>query len=293
MKNCIKLAIFCLFILTLSACGRPHMMPRADMYLVPSVSEMPDKFVVIISILDPVLDIAEGGQGRVSWKSVIVNSKGEKEDYIAVSLGIREESGKKILLTIVPKTIDEIRGSYFYVLDHGGLNIYNNLGESMKLKSRSKKIKLSDYVEFLMPIEGVNPFVKIASRNSEEFKFLKKGFGAFRTRDLELAREYVYKKYGTNLSEEELENIASEDSIVRGFADWLGRDWKLFLVYPFTSVGNAALLSGVVKVFTIPSIWGDKINKPGYMEYITDAETTAQMSLRAIQEYGPLLMNHK
>lgn len=277
---------FVIIAISLSGCGRVYVMDRQDMYLMPSPTEMSKKFSVFGEILDPVRDLAEGGQGRFAWNSFLINSSGEQENYLAVSIGYRDEKGNKVLLTMVPKSLDEIKGSYYFSVDHGGTRIYNHLGQAKKLPKMSKRIKPEDYKDFLTVIDGTEPYIMEVSTDSQEFKNLMEIYKGFRSQELELAREYFYKKYGSNLSEKEIEKISWEDSVVRSFADWLGRDWKLFLVYPFMSIGNTAIVGGFAKIFTLPSIWGDKINKPGYMEYITDAETTAEMILRGIAEYG-------
>ncbi len=280
------LFVFCLFLL--AGCGRHYAIDRADMYLSPSVSEMPESFTLVAEILDPVRDIAEGGSGRFAWKSVIIDKNGKESNYLAISIGKRDRAGNKVLLTMIPETLDELNGGYYFSLNHTGTKIYNHLGESRKLKSLGKRIKVKNYKGFLTEIKKGESFIVEVKKDSQAYKSLEKVYLDFRSKELSLARDYVYRKYGSSLTEDEIDEIARDDSIVHSFADWLGRDWKVFLMYPFTSITGTAIVSGVAKVFTIPSIWGDKINKPGYMEYITDAESTAEMALRAIKEYGHL-----
>jgi len=264
------------------------------MYLSPSTKEMPETFTIIAEVLDPVRDIAEGGNGRFAWKSVLLSPDGEETNYLAISVfGQRDRNGNKVLLTMVPKSLSELRGYYYFSLSRAGTRIYNHLGQSRRLKSLSKKVRPADYKGFMTAIYKEDSFVMEVSKDSKAFKTLEKVYIRFRTQELNLAREYVYKKYGSNLTEDEIDEIVKNDSIVRSFSDWLLSDWKGFLVFPFRSITGSAIISGVAKVFTFPSIWGDKINKPGYMEYITDAETTAEMALRAVKEYGYLYQKPK
>ena len=123
-------------------------------------------------------------------------------------------------------------------------------------------------------------------KGSENFLGLLEIYKEYRIRELNSARQYIYNKYGTVLTEIEMEKLRKEDSIVRSFAEWLGKDWKVFVTFPFMSIGGTALVAGIVKVFTLPSIWGDKLKKPGYMEYIPNAGDTAGMIVRGMREYG-------
>lgn len=281
----IKYLLFISVLLLLSACGRHYAMPRADMYIVPSVDSMPEKVTVIAEVLDPVKNLSEGGRGKIAWPSVIIDNNGEEKRLLATDFGFRDVNCNKFLVTLVPSELGKLQDSYYLGLNRAGSKVYNNAGESRKIKHRSKKIDISDYKDFAQPINGQSMYVQEISTNSDEFKQLLEIYKDFRVKELILARKYAYSKYGSNLTEERLDEIYAEDSIVRSFADWLGRDWKLFLVYPFTGIAETALISGVAKIFTIPSIWGDKINMPGYMEYMPDAENVAEISLRNFREY--------
>lgn len=291
-----KYFFFIFLLVALTGCWRPYAINRSDMYIVPSIDEMPQKVTFITEVQDPVRNLSEGGEGRNSWQSFLVDPENKQSNYLAVDFGIRDRECNRVLLTLVPKSISELKGSYYFSVNHAGTTIYNHLGQSKELKSLSKEPKPADYKGFMSAINGGNIFISEVDRDSEEFAAIRKLYTNYRLQDLTLARKYIYSKYGSELTEKELEDIRKEDSIVRSFADWLGRDWKLFLMYPFTSISGTAVISGVVKVFTLPSIWGDKINKPGYMEYITDAKETAKIALRAVREkelYNQCVQSHQ
>jgi len=282
----LKLLLAVLLMLSLTGCFRRYSVDRQDMYLAPTLSSLPSKVTVVGFYLDRVLDLAEGGQGRFSWTANLL--KGDTEErFLALNLGDVNQECRKIALTVIPKPLKEIEGSTLGLINHAGTKIYNQRGEVRELNSIWRKMKLKDYENFLPAINAKQPFVREVATNSEEFIDLTRLYQAHRINDIKLAREYVYKKYGSNLTDEQLEKIAEEDSIVHGFIDWLGRDWKIFITFPFGGIEGTAIVAGIVKVFTLPSIWGDKINKPGYAEYIMTAEDSAEMVLRGISDYGP------
>lgn len=284
MKKLFLIALFAFVLASLAGCGRHYVMERQDMYTAPSLAEIPEKITVVAFKLDPVLDLAEGGDGRFSWRAVMWNAAGEEHNLLALSLnypGVKQ----KVLLIAVPQSLAEVTGNYLAVFDHGGSRIYNHHGEQRELDSLAKKIEVGKYKDFLTEIKA-GEFVKEISRGSVEYEGLLGLYKEFRVQELGLAKKYVYAKYGSNLTAEQLKKIASDDSVVTSFVDWLGRDWKAYLTYPFMGIEATGLIVGVVKVFTLPSIWGDKINRPGYMEYVGDSEHTAKMILRGVKNYG-------
>ncbi|MDD4271411.1 MAG: hypothetical protein PHF50_01255 [Patescibacteria group bacterium] len=268
----------------LSGCGRHYVMNRPDMHLAPSLEQTAQKVTVVTYAINPILDLSEGGDGRFAWTAVLWDKAGQETKLIALNLG--NFSGDKRFMIIIPRSLAEVTGCRLAVVDHGGKRFYNHAGEVRQLESISGKVDIGKYKDFLLELGPNYNFVKELNVNSAEYKAIEKLYADFRIRDLEVARKYVYQKYGSNLTSEQLDRLAWDDSIVHGFLDWLGRDWKLFLMYPFMDIGSTALVAGIVKVFTLPSIWGDRIDRPGYMEYKPDAEYTAKMVLRGLKEYG-------
>ena len=284
MKKMKSFLLVVLLALVLASCGRRHMMSRPDMHLAPSLGRLPTKVTVVTYAVNPLLDLAEGGDGRFSWKAVMWDKEGKETSLLAINLG--QFIGDKLFLIIIPKPLAEVIGSHVVVFDHGGKRLYNHKGEIRLLDSMSKKVDIKKYPDFLPELGPNLSFVKELDTSSEEFQAIVKLYADFRIRDLEAARDYIYEKLGSNFTSEQLDQLAKEDSIVRGFANWLGRDWKLFVTVPFVGFGSTALAAGVVKVMTLPSIWGDRIDRPGYMEHKPDAESAAKMILRGIKEYG-------
>jgi len=271
-------------LLMLSGCGRHYLMDRPDMYLAPALEQLPEKVTVVTYAVNPILDLSEGGDGRFAWTAVLWDKEGKETNLLALNLN--NFGGGKQFLIVIPKSLAEVTGCRLAVVDHGGKRFYNHAGEVRLLDSIPSKADIKKYADFLLELGPNYNFIKELNKGSAEFQAVGKLYTDFRIRDLDVARKYVYTKYGSNLTSEQLDQIAKDDSILRGFIDWLGRDWKLFVMYPFMDISSSALIAGIVKVFTLPSIWGDRIDRPGYMEYKPDAEFAAKMVLRGLEEYG-------
>lgn len=279
---------FACALLLVSGCGRHYVTKdRTDFYMAPDIKQLSDKVTVVTDILNPVVDLAEGGGGKFAWKKVVWRKDGTEENYLALSLDLRNDKCSKTLITIIPRPLAELDGSYHGNVNHAGTKMYNSMAVPRKLEKLSKKIKPTDkaWQGFFQPIAAA-PNIKEVSIDSQEFKDIVSLYQKYRINEVKLAREYVFKKYGSNLTDKQLDALAKEDSIVTSFIDWLGRDWKIFLTFPFTSFQGAAIMTGIVKVITLPSIWGDKLTKPGYAEYIMTAEDSAEMFFRGQKEYG-------
>ena len=270
-------------LLMLFGCGRHYVMDRPDMYLVPSLEQSPEKITVVSYVVNPILDLSEGGDGRLAWPAPMWDKDGKETKLLAVNLS--RFIGDKRFLTVIPKPLSEVTGSRLAVFDHGGKRIYNHLGEYRVLDSLFRKIKIADYKEFLPEISSDCEFVVELKTDSAEFKAIQQLYLEVGIKEVKIVRDYIYERYGSNLTSEQLDQIAWDDSIIRGFIDWLGRDWKLFIMIPFMDVGTTLLTMGIVKIFTLPSIWGDRIDRPGYMEHKPDAEFIAKMVLRGLQDY--------
>lgn len=281
-KNLLLSAV--LVALVVTGCGRQYIMDRPDMYLAPALEQLPEKMTAVIYAVNPILDLSEGGDGRFAWTAIMWDKDGQETNLLALNLN--QFTGDKRFLVVIPKPLSEVAGSRLAVFDHGGKRIYNQTSEFRLLDKPSRKVKAEDFKDFLPELNSGCEFVKELDRGSAEFQSIAELYKEFRIKDLEVARKYVYERYGSNLTSEQLDQLVKDDSILHGFVDWLGRDWKVFLMYPFMGVESSLLTVGVVKVFTLPSIWGDRIDRPGYMEYKPDAEFAAKMVLRAMEEYG-------
>ena len=268
-------------------------MRREDLGLVPTLSGLGTVFTILGFHMNQELDGAEGWNGSIAWTAYKWDRAGKLEKLLAISLGVVEkENCQKQMMIAVPGSLEDNRGSLIGVLSHAGTTIYDQNGRERAVKTSFwGEIDRPDLVGFLTPTENLD-HVSEVREGSSVFKDLEALYRSFRIFDLEIAREYVYKKYGAIYKQEVLEAIAEEDSIVSGFVDWLGRDWKLFLTYPFIGLKESGLVAGVVKIMSLPSIWGDKINKPGYMEYLPRAIDVTRISLRILKEYGACLMSN-
>lgn len=297
--SAILLAVFlALMLLMLMGCGGRYAMSRPEMYLAPSLEKMPEKFWAVNYAIDPALDLSEGGHGVIAWPAVFLDKDGGETKLLALNL--RSFGLDKQFFIMSPK---DVIGGRLAVLDHGGKRTYNHRGEVRPLEcglSKGKirifqllkdaisscKIDVKKYADFLPELNQGLSFVKEISSDSEEFQAIKELYVKFRMKELEAARYYIaYKKSASNLTDEGLDQLAKEDALVRGVVDWLGRDWKIYATIPFIGFGSTALVAGGVKVFTLPSIWGDRLDRPGYMDHRLDAGETAEMILRAIEDY--------
>lgn len=270
-----------------SGCAREYVMPQQDMYLVPSLRVIPERITIAFFKQSPELDLAEGGEDRIAWPAIMFGKDGKEYKLLALGTDMMTASDcKKLMVIVIPHLMEEIVGNRLAVLDRGGSSLYNQRGEIRKLKSLTKKINLEKVDDFLVRIETGKPYFKEVSRGSENYEEIAAIYAQFRVKEVSAVRDYVYKKYGSSLSEAELDEIAKNDSIVSSFIDWAGRDWMAFLSVPFIGVEGTIATAGLVKVFTLPSIWGDKINQPGYKEFIPDAESTSRILMRGFPYYA-------
>lgn len=289
----IGLLIMAISLLVASGCvSRYAMTKRSEMFMAPALDNtFVNKITIIATFANPVMELAEGGGGRFAWKSVRFADDGQEFSYLTLNFNLLDrEVCRKKLITVLPGGISDNPG-YFGTFNRVGLKLYNQRGEFRDVQ-RLSKIKPEEYKNFLPRIEPGQAYMAEVNTTSPEFKNLVELYRRFRIKEVESAIGYVYRKYGSNLTPSQLEKIAREDTIVAGIVDWLGRDWKMFIAAS-TSNGTSALgikgmiiTAGLVKIISFPSIWGDKINRPGYAEYIMTAEDTAEMFFRGNNDYG-------
>lgn len=291
-----------LIAMVLSGCSiRNYKMHAEFMNVAPSLKAVPEKFTVVLFQMDPVLDLSEGIIG-FSWPAVMWDKNGKEEKLLALNTGFFTGTGQKIMSIIIPMPLEQLQDNKIAVLNRSGSVFYNHQGKSAKIIADSFwkglnplmwKTDPKIYGDFFTVIDKNAPYVLEVTKDSAEFEGIKKMYIEFRISDLEMVPKYVYKKYGSNLTREQLQEIAYSDSVVRNFAEWLGKDWYLYVSYPFMKIYHTALIAGVVKVIQFPSVFGDKINQPGYSEYITDADTAARISWKMLKEYGPIILKSK
>lgn len=290
MKRSGLLLMVVLMIFSSGCVSRYAMMERREMFMAPALDNSVKKVTIVATFAERVMELAEGGRG-FSWKSVRFADDGQEHQYLTLNFNLldREVCMKK-LYTVMPGGIADNPG-YFGTFNRVGLKLYNQRGEFREVRSFGK-MKAEEYNKFLPRIESGKTFIMEVDSNSRMYKDLVELYRIFRVKEVDSAIKYVYLKYGSNLTDKQLEKLAAEDSIVGGIKDWLGRDWKGFFA---VSTSNSArilgikgmlLSAGVVKVLSFPSIWGDKINRPGYAEYIMTAEDSAEMFFRGNRDYG-------
>lgn len=269
--------IFVAFIF--AGCAPHYSMPSVDMSIVPDIYKAPEKITVAVFNINPVLDLAEGGEGRISWPAYMQDTNGTEYKLLALQVGY-------MLTIVIPNSKTELIGNRLAVFSRDGRLVYNENGEAQKLKSPRSQVDLSSLGNFIPEITQDSTFVYEVINGSQEYKDLLDIYREFRIEEISLVRDYVYKNYGSSFTEEELNKISADDSLVNGFAKWLGEDWHLIFTYPLISPEAIGFNMLIAKVFTLPSIWGSRLNKPGYLQHITDAERTAEITLRALQRYS-------
>lgn len=280
--------------LTLPGCfSRRYLMPPADHRLAPV--GLPERFTLVYFDLNPALEKSEGRGGRFSWLAVNWDKDGTESRLLALNVGrVKDKNGKEICIKkafiMIPKPLAEVSGTRIMLLDHSGHRLFDQSGRyTGNLKSLWRKAKPDDYNDQLTVIDPAKGFAVEVVTGSYDYQQLLALYRQYRIRELHDARKYVYRKYGTNLTDEQIAEIAKHDSIVHGIIDWLGRDWQVSLSYPFVGVENTVLAAAVTKIFTLPSIWGDKINQPGYSEYIMDAFETMEAVIDTMIDYRCLV----
>jgi len=295
-RNDLLLVLVAVLLMIASGCvSRYAMTTRSEMFMAPALDNLSaNKMTIIATFANPVMELAEGGGGRFAWKSARFTNDGQEFSYLTLNFNLLDrEVCRKKLITVLPGGIAENQG-YFGTFNRVGLKLYNQRGEFREVR-RLGKLKPEDYKDFLPRIEPGHTFIVEVNSESREFKNLVNLYQRFRIAEVEAAVNYVYRKYGSILTPEQLEKLRYDDTIVAGITDWLGRDWKAFFAMS-TSNGARALgikgmilTAGVVKILSFPSIWGDKINRPGYAEYIMTAEDSAEMFFRGTADYGVCL----
>lgn len=284
--SAILLAIF--LALMLMGCGGRYAMSAPEMHLAPALEKLPEKFWVATYEMNSTLDLAEGMNDILAWPAVFWDKTGKGSELLALSLS--RFGVDKQLLIVIPK--ENIIGGRVAVFDHCNEIMYNHNGEARLVgasrkglvKSFSGKVYVDDYTDFLPELSPELDFVREVHLNSEEFESIKQLYYTFRIKDLETSQKYVYKTYGSNLTARKLDQLAKQDTLVRGLVDWLTRDVKIYPL-PLSGIGNMLLMAGALKLMTLPSIRRECPDRPGYMKHRPNAGEVAEMIQRAIEDY--------
>ncbi len=274
-----------------TGCARQYLSKPNEAYLAQDISWSDGKITTVAFKLDPVLDLAEGGDGRFSWMAVMFTKDGHEIDFLAMNIGQVVPGGPKAAIVSIPLPLSMVQGNYIALLDHGGTRIYNHKGEFRMLESKTKKIKVGEYADFLTRIEPGVPYVQEVSKGTPEYEGLVKYYQSYRLRQLNEARDYLVKKYGqrllTSLDERQWRELCKKDSIANRAWEWLGGNWYLFVTGAMKSGGDLFISWGIAKVLTVSEVWKDRIDLPGYFEWQHfDMEAVAKVAYRAVKEYS-------
>jgi hypothetical protein len=278
----------------LLGCFRSNAMRREDHATAPSMAGLGPVFTMVGVHMNREMDGAEGWNGGVAWNAYMWNKAGKLEKLLALSLGeVDMDDCMKRMMIAVPGTIEQNRGSIIGVLNHSGVTIYDHDGNSRPVKtSWFGEIDRTDLSGFLKPIEELDHVSEIRAE-TPEFRKLQDFYLSFRIYDLEIAREYIYKKYGSTLSQKEIERISFEDSLVMGFIDWLKKDWYAFFSMPLMGLSEMGWTAGATKLMSFPSLCTPYFDKPGYSEYLPSAIDVAKIDFRILEEYGLCLIKRR
>jgi hypothetical protein len=236
---------------------------------------------VISFILDPELNLAEGGRGKIAWPVAMWDKKtGKQRDMLGVNLFFDPVICQEIIIAVIPGKIEELAGNKIALLNRSNNYLYDQQGMRQENINKFRNINPDDY-KGLSEIRTGSKMIVELDTDSQEFKKIVEIYLEERVSELDAARKYIHNKYGANVSRERLERLAYEDTIVRNFIEWAGDRWYAFISLPFDAY-KSAIVMGIAKVIQLPGIFGDKLNKPGYMEYIPDTEHISGMILRGI-----------
>jgi len=264
--------IYILLMLLSVACAPKYALKQSDMYQARMLDEKDAPvYTVVSSVLNPMLSLAEGGHGRISWRAIIVKD-GKEIESLATRLGNDHQ-----LVAVFPGSIEDNRGK-FAVIEHSGLGMYNVSGQRTSIGALSS-VNPQDYGDFMNTIEPGQNYVQELRVNTDEFAGLLSRYVDFRKRDLESV-------YGTNLTEEQWREVAKQDEVVAGLLSILLDDWQVLLTYPLVSPEAIGFNALVAKIFQIPTLGSRKLNAPGYATYKPTALDSAEMILRALREHG-------
>lgn len=278
------LVVLVLAALSLSACGPLHSMRPHEMGIAINPSELPKKSTMIGAYMDPDMWASEGGDGRVSWPMYMVDRKtGEEIFFPATSTEIIDPDTCRVtMIAVIPVPIDQVTNNTVFWTNRSGTKVYNQRGESRRIKSISSKLDLEKYGKFLPKIEKGQSFVVEIEKGAPGFKRLDYLL-AYRVLEdrVKYVKWHINMKTGrTTHTDEQLDELYRNDQTVKKFADWAGKGWKIFLTYPFFGIDKAVLIAGVVKVMELPSAFGDPINLPGYSQYLAEAEEVSKIADR-------------
>lgn len=287
---------FLLLALILGGCASKHISQK-EMFVTPRLSDFTEVTAITFK-LNPQLDVADtmflyniGVQSTsFSWKAVIwkPTKKGwDVEELLAVRF---EHEGQKFLLVTYPGPRDSLNGAYVGILDHAGRRVYNLSGAWAEVSGSLKSLpKKKGMVQFLTQISEGSGFVNSFRKDQQDFTDLEAYYQAFRKSEVESLKKYVYDKYGVKydavVSTEVLKAVEADNSLGKKFVRWLGEDWKVLFTYPLMSVEKTGASMLLAKVFTLPSIWQDEIDKAGYMDRTPTAAETYDMIQYFAEEY--------
>lgn len=290
-KSFFIMLLLVVVMLAAAGCSPQYFTKKAEHYIAPPLDTNPETFTIIASALNPILDLAEGVDGGFAWKAIKKDGEGNEHQYTALNLDYSERCGQYATLTAIPKRLSEIEGHYFFIASHDGKKIYNHLGQPRDLESPSKKVDVKKHKGFLTEIKSGVPYIFEVKKGSKEYDLLIQLYESYGLKQLEKVGKYAAKKYAgkwSNFSAEDLNKLAEKDEILRRTKDWLGEDWFFWVGIPLMGLPQTGVQMAVYKMMSIPDLFSDKVNEPGYMEYLTDSETSAKIALRAIKRYGCL-----
>lgn len=287
MKKRIMLAVLLAVItsvLMTTGCYRQYVSKAVEPYTKPIVNKQVETITEVQMVLNPIIDIAEGGNGRDSKKAIVIDPKtNEVEFYQATLNGEVTDNCLKLISVYFEKSAVEVAGRKMGYFNNSGTMLYNELGKPMLLKSLYFKLDPADYEKHLFTINSGSANVKEYKKGSPEFERITKV-----QEEINFALKYVQKTY-PNRPKEELEDIAFKDTIVYNLIEYLGKDWYLYITIPFMSVSQTLAVVGIAKIMRLPSIFGDKINKDGFDESQPSAGRVGEMIIYGIQDYAVCL----
>ncbi|MFA6548750.1 MAG: hypothetical protein WCT39_02295 [Candidatus Margulisiibacteriota bacterium] len=264
------LALF--FCLGLIACGGPNATKRSEMYMAPLLPETSGEAVLISYVVNSLVETADNDEKGmvISWKGILVNPEGEYQEMLVLNIGQIDDTRLSYYMAVIPSPMSKIGSHRFLPLDHASRRVYNHKGNEMllKLKDRGKKVDLKfygDWIPTLAELEKEGYAVPLTA-HSETYDKLLGFYQSIRLQEVEAGKRYIHQRYGTNLTVEQLNEIAKEDAIAGRLKKFLLSDWKIFFSFPISSPQAMGAFMLASKAFSIPSIFQDDVDKPGYQD---------------------------
>lgn len=244
-----------------------------------------EKFIFGLIYANPDLDLAEGGDGRVSWPLFVFDEDGKHREYLATDFSemdsrfwnvwFDKKACMKKFAVLLPASE---AGKRFVLVSRAYDAIYNINGEEVLIDPYAE-IKMEKYKGFMSSVDLGNKAFKYVDQNSPEVKIIKAYLAKFYAPIIKKKLDYVKDKYGTTLTEQEWKKIAKLDETVSTLIEWLPKDLYGIVGIPLVGVETRLIQMSLIKLIRIPEAFS-KVDKPGYATHKPNTRFISRMFRR-------------